>query len=82
MIAGRTRFYVIAGVVGAMAGALPASLAAAGVVALMAALVPDQGPQLLAFGLIAISGIAASAWCGVALMRRWYERQASRAGSR
>jgi hypothetical protein len=57
-----------------MAGALPASLAAAGVVALVAALPPDPERQLLLFAFTAIPGIAAGAWCGVVLMRRWHWR--------
>ena len=81
MIAGRTRFYVVAGAVGAMAAALPASLVAAALVTLIAVPLPDPEAQLLVFGFIATAGIAGGAWCGVALMRRWYE-EASRAASR
>jgi hypothetical protein len=72
---------VVAGAAAAIVGALPAALAAAGVVTLTAGLSLSPEQQLLVYAVVAIAGIVASAWGGVALMRCWYERQASGGGT-
>jgi hypothetical protein len=71
VIAGRTRFYVVAGIVGAIVGE-----ALAGVVAIGAAPLLSQGPVLLA--VLLVSGTAGGAYAGVMLMRWWYRREAEK----
>ncbi len=70
MIAGRTRFHIIAGITGALVGEIMA-----GAILLAAAhFAPLKAPLLLPVFLSA--GVAGGAWFGVALMRRWYRRHA------
>lgn len=73
VIAGRTRFYVVAGVVGAIAGE-----ALAGVLAIGAAQLLPQESAPLSLAVLLVSGTAGGAYAGVIFMRCWYRRESEK----
>lgn len=73
MIAGRTRFYVVAGIVGAIAGE-----ALAGLLAFAAAQFLSQDPALASVAVLLVTGTAGGAYAGVTLMRWWYRRESEK----
>lgn len=74
MIAGRTRFYLVAGIVGAIVGEALGAVLAIGA----ARLLPDRSAALMSLLLLLLSGTVAGAYAGVVLMRAWYRREAER----
>ena len=70
VIAGRTRFYVVAGIVGAIVGE-----ALAGALVIGASRLLSQDTALVLLALLLMSGTAGGAFAGVALMRGWYRRE-------
>ncbi len=73
MIAGRTRFYFVAGIVGAIAGE-----ALAGVLAIAAARLLPPGAVLMPVFVPLLSGMVGGGYAGVMLMRWWYRREAEK----
>ena len=73
MIASRARFYVVAGIAGAIVG----ELLAAGGAAVLSQLAPATAElhgaaALLYSGALIVLGFALGAWGAVALLRRWF----------
>jgi hypothetical protein len=75
VIAGRTRFYVVAGILGAIAGE-----ALAGVFAIGAARLLFRSAALMSLVVLLVSSTAGGAYAGVMLMRWWYRREAESTG--
>jgi hypothetical protein len=73
VIAGRTRFYFIAGIVGAIAGE-----ALTGVLAIAAVRLLPPGAVLMPLFVPVLSGTVGGGYAGVMLMRWWYRREAER----
>jgi len=73
VIASRARYYVGAGIAGAIVG----DLFAAGLAAVLSQLAPATAElhgaaALLYSGALIVLGLALGAWCAVALLRRWF----------
>jgi hypothetical protein len=75
VLEGRSRFYLAAGVVGAIAGETVASV---GVIFAMSVL-PEEGRLLPAAVLLGL-GLVGGAATGALLLRRWYRREAEAKG--
>lgn len=76
MIAGRTRFYAVAGVAGATLGEVLAAGVALGLSWLVPATTTLGRPAALLYaGALIVLGLALGASAGVALLRAWYRAQ-------
>lgn len=80
MIVGKTRFYVVAGIVGGIVGEALAAMLAFGVTLLAGLLpaIPSRHSALAATLAVLALGLAGGGWAGVALMRWWYRRESAR----
>jgi hypothetical protein len=81
VIAGRTRFYVVAGITGLILGEVLAAATLLGLVKFVSFPVmvrhPFLGSPLLGSAL-SVAGAVGGTWGGVQVMRWWYRREAAR----